>query len=776
MTKKILIIKKMFHQFISSRSLAYSLAAVSVMAGTATVATMTAPSTQNYDIDSVIYLVYLDGVFLLMLAAVVGKRLLELWRHRHQGKAGSNLHVKLVGLFGFVAVTPAILVAIFSALYLNFGLQAWFSERVNTALMESEIVANSYLEEHQKNFRISLLSIANELNFRAPYLINNQEKFNQILTNQADLQSLSEAAVIDGSGYILGKMRFSLSGSRINSIPEKIFQQANKGMIVVLSTKNVDQVRALIKLNRFFDTYLIVEKFLDHRVNRYINRIQTAVNEYRKLEKERGNFQISFVAIFVVVALLLLLAAAWVGITLANNLANPISRLIKAAEGIGKGDLNVRVNVTEQLDEINTLSKVFNTMAEEIGSQRNGLIDANRQLDERRRFTETVLSGVSAGVIGLDKHANIHLSNRSASSLLITNLETKLSIPLSEVVPEMTNLLNEVILNQEKMKQADIEIFREGQNRILHVRITGETLKAETIGYVITFDDITDLLAAQRMATWSDIAQRIAHEIKNPLTPIQLSAERIKTKYLKQIKTDRDIFLTCTDTIVRQVKEIGCMVDEFSSFARMPEPSMQIEDLKDICQQAIFLEQIRNPNLTFKTNFPKRSILLNCDKQQVSRALINILKNAAESIKSKTNKQKDNTNNKTGKISLKITYKKDLAGNEKIFVAITDNGPGLPNDPSNRLTEPYVTKRVGGSGLGLAIVKKIVEEHSGELNLENHKNCGAIVTLIFNQKKLSQENRNNNVKINQLVESKNSVKTKLLAKMDIKIALDNNRN
>ncbi len=718
-----------FRQVISSRVLAYALAAISVIAGIATVLTMTGPFAQNYDIEVVVNLVYLDCIFLLLLAAVLITRMVRLWQDKTRGRTGSGLQTKLVGLFGLIAVTPAILVAIFAALYLNFGLQAWFSKRVSTALMESNIVANSYLEEHRKNFRNSVLSIANDLNFKALRLANNPRPFDQILTTHASIQSLSEAAVIDGAGTILGKMRFSLLNEGTIDISKTMIQKADTGAIVLLAANNADQARALIKLNRFFDTYLIIEKFLDSRVIRHINRIQNAVSEYQKLAKERVNFQISFVVIYIVVALLILMAAAWVGMTLANQLATPITDLIEAAQKISQGDLTARVGVSKNSDEISTLSGVFNKMTKQLESQRDGLMEANRKLDERRRFTETVLSGVSAGVIGLDTNKNIYLPNRSASSLLVTNLESEYGSPISSIVPEMVPLLDEVITNGGTMRQAEVNLSREGITRTFLVRIAGETLKNEIIGYVVTFDDVTALLSAQRKAAWSDIARRIAHEIKNPLTPIQLSAERLKAKYLHEITSDPEVFLSCTDTIVRQVGDIGRLVDEFSSFARMPEPSIQNENLDEICKHVIFLEKTRNPDLNFETKFLKATVFLKCDKGQVSRALANLLKNAAESVGESI---KNNKNKKgEGRIILSIEKIKKNKNTGDIRVSIDDNGAGIRTATRHRLTEPYFTTRSGGSGLGLSIVQKIMEEHGGELLISQNKRRGARFSLIF---------------------------------------------
>jgi len=720
--------KALFRRASTSRRLAYGLAATAVVSGIATAATMTGTLAQDYDIGTVVALLYVDGILLLLLSAVIGRRMVQLWRERKRGDAGAGLHGRLVLLFSLVAVSPAILVAVFSALYLNFGLQAWFSERINTAINQSRTVANAYLNEHKNNIRADALAIANDLNYNASNLIGNPHSLSSILTSHTTFRSLSEAIVIDGQGKVLGQARYSLSGDTVTNISKIQFAEAGDGQIVVLRSARADQVRALMKLNRFVDSYLLVERFVDPRISRYIDRINEVVNEYNALEKNRGNFQISFIMIFVILALLLLLAAAWVGLTVSNQLASPISRLIRAAEEVSEGDLSVRVETSEDNDEISTLTHTFNTMATQLETQRDGLMEANRELDERHRFTETVLSGVSAGVIGLDKKGNIHLPNRSASELLATNLENTIGMPLTDIVPEMADLLDGVMSQAGRMHHSEIQLTRDNETKTLHVRFAAERLEEETIGYVVTFDDVTDLLSAQRKAAWADVARRIAHEIKNPLTPIQLSAERLKRKYLKEITTDPETFETCTDTIVRQVEDIGRMVDEFSTFARMPEPSIKMENMSEICRQAIFLEQNRNPDMTFSTDFPDTDIELNCDIRQISRALTNLLKNAAESVG--TAIEQGQTQPGQGKIE--ISLNEDIGDTDVTArIIIMDNGIGLPSGSKDRLTEPYVTTRTKGTGLGLAIVKKIMEEHHGQLALADRDGQGAIITLTF---------------------------------------------
>ena len=502
---------------------------------------------------------------------------------------------------------------------------------VRTALEESRAVASAYLHEHQQNIRADALAMANDLNREAPVLARNPARFNQVLSAQAALRSLAEALVIDRDGRVLARSRFSRS-LELELVPRRVLDQAALGEAVVVTSGEDDRLRSLVRLHRFADAYLLVGRFVEPRVLEHIDLTETAVAQYKTLEKQRKGIQITFVMIFVVVALLLLLAAIWVGLTLATQLARPVSDLISAAERVGKGDLTARVKATAAGHEIGTLTRAFNRMTSQIDTQRQGLVEANRELGERTRFTETVLAGVSAGVIGLDAEGHVHLPNRSASEFLDTDLETFIGRPLGDAVPEMADLLRGLMARPGRPHEAEIKVVRRGSYRNLRVSMAVERLEGEVIGYVITFDDITALLSAQRKAAWADVARRIAHEIKNPLTPIQLSAERLRRKYLKEIKSDPGTFSACTETIIRQVEDIGRMVDEFSSFARLPQPLLKPENVSEICRQTIFLERGRHPDTDYVLELGADDIYLRCDRRQVSRALANLLKNAAESI------------------------------------------------------------------------------------------------------------------------------------------------
>jgi two-component system nitrogen regulation sensor histidine kinase NtrY len=716
------------------RKLAYALVVIAVVAGMATVVILAGNSEEAYNAKTIINLIYFDGFIFLLMSLLVSWKLVTTWQDRRDGQVGSGLHMRLVVLFGLVAVTPAILVAVFSFLFINYGLDKWFNQVVFNTITQSRVVADAYLLEHRKNIDADTFAIASDLNFNAPLVRFNSRRLNQILSSHAALRSLSEALIINKHGEVLARSEYSLS---INTykVPKNLLEKASSGEIKILSSSSEERFRAFVKLNNFTDAFLIVERFVDPKVISHVKRIKELVGRYKSFKKERSGIQISFVMIFIIVAVLLLMAAIWIGITVATQLAKPISSIIIAAKKISEGDFDVKVDASAGTDEVSTLGHTFNDMTLQLKNSQQGLMDANRQIDERRRFTETVLAGVSAGVIGLNADGCINLPNRSASILLKTNLEQQIGKNLELVIPEMATLLEKSKQRPLQVHREEIKITRDSQCYTLMVSAAAEQLDGLVIGHVITFDDITDLLSAQRTAAWSDVARRIAHEIKNPLTPIQLSAERLKRKYLIEINSDKETFTKCTETIIRQVEDLHRMVDEFSSFARMPELSLKEENLSEICRQVFFLELNRNPKIKYISNLPDEDIKLYCDHRQISRALTNLLKNAAESLTGRTEELKDSKIEGLIKLNIEISayIEGEVNINDKNFVSviIQDNGKGFPKENRESLIEPYITTRTKGTGLGLAIVKKVMDDHNGHLILEDNKKGGAKVSLVF---------------------------------------------
>ncbi len=703
------------------RKMAFALTVLATLSGVATYLVLTEGIGGGVAPGWVLLLLNLDLALLLALGTIVARRIVAVWSERRSGGGGARLHGRLVFLFSMVAVTPAILVAVFSALFFNLGVEAWFNERVRTAVHESLAVARAYLDEHTQIIGGDALAMANDINREAPMLARSPQRLSQLVATQAAIRSLPEAIVFEAaSGRVLARSPFAFSMEMsLQQIPQSAMDKARSGEVAILTTEDDDRVRALVRLDSFLDTFLYVGRFVDPKVINHMERTSAAVAEYERAERRRSGVEITVSLIFILVALLLLLAAVWVGLTLATQLARPIVSLINAAERVRAGDLSVRVEQHDGSDELASLSRAFNRMTEQIASQQHAVMEANRLLDERRRFTETVLAGVSAGVVGLDADGRIHLPNRSASVLLGIDLENKIGLPLAEVAPEMAAMVDAVRARPERLLQDEIVLARPGTRRILLVRVAPERMEEDVIGYVVTFDDITELVSAQRKAAWADVARRIAHEIKNPLTPIQLSAERLRRKYLKQIQTDPETFTTCVETIVRQVGDIGRMVDEFSAFARMPAPQIKPEDVAGIARRIAFLHANGYPEVVLDLDIPDGPVVLPCDERQVGQALTNILKNAVESIGGREGG--------AGRIELSVR-----PGNDVVEIVVSDNGRGLPSELRDRLTEPYVTTRAKGTGLGLAIVKKIMEDHGGLLHLEDRADGpGARARLVF---------------------------------------------
>ena len=670
----------------------------------------------------------------LSLGALIAWRLVRLWAERKSGRAGARLHVRLVAWFGTIAVVPAILIAIFAAVTLNLGLEAWFSGRVKDALGSAVNVAQHYVKEHERGIIGDAYDIANNIQhdqslFDADKHVKPAAFFSKLNSLTKD-RGLQASYIVDGHGKILAstKQQF-LKDPKPPSAAD--ISQARAGSIVVDAAPEGGTVTALIQMQALNDAYLLVVRLVDPQVFGYYRRTVDAVSEYNRLDQNRLEVQLVFAAMYAVVSLVTLLGAVWSGIWAANRLVHPISNLIEAAERVSEGDLTAQVKVSRDDDEIGTLGHAFNRMTQQLGAQRGDLIAANRLNEERRRFTETVLSGVSAGVIGLDRDGKITIVNRAAARLLNATPEELEGRHYSESVPELGALIRRALSEPVARAGGEVAIKRAGTPRALSVQVSSEW--GNPHGFVVTFDDITDLVGAQRTAAWADVARRIAHEIKNPLTPIQLSAERLKRKYMDEISTDPDIFRQCIDTIVRQVGDIGRMVDEFSSFARMPTPVMKRENAAELLQQAVFLQRVAHPEITFAVEGPKEPIYFEGDGRLINQALTNVLKNAGEGIAARHAKGDE----APGRIAVTLAR-----GGATFAFKVSDNGIGLPAEHRHRLTEPYVTTRAKGTGLGLAIVRKIMEDHGGEIALgdaEGGDGAEVILTFPFTQKNMRQK-------------------------------------
>ena len=696
-----------------SRNLTFSLIAASVISAFATYGVITRSTSEA---GPPLYLVYalvsINLIFLLALGSLIVRRAYGLWQGLRGGATGSHLQMRIVNMFSILAITPTLIVLIFSALFFKYGIQAWFDERVKTGLEESVIVAQAYLEEHKEGIRADAIAMANDLNRELHTATYNPLQFNQQVEAQASLRSLTEAVVFQRNRTIARtRLSFSLSFERL---PVEMIERANAGEIVVLTDDEDDKVRALIKLDSLIDTYLLVGRLVDAKVVNHISNARGAVDEYQRLRAQISGLQLQFGIMFIVVSLLLLLVAIWYGMVFAARLMGPITRLVEASEHISAGDFSVRVAASKGKDEIGTLANAFNHMSSQVEAQRAALINANRELEERRRFTEAVLAGVTTGVVALDALRKLRLFNPSADNLLGLSENEGFTLLLPKIAP----LLDRVENTPDLVIQDQLNFARAGKNLTLNVKVTVERFGDAIEGFILTLDDITELVSAQRNAAWSDVARRVAHEIKNPLTPITLAAERLRKKYLPQITNDADAFLRYTETISRHVKDIGRMVEEFVSFARMPAPNFREENLAAIIRKSVFSEQTAHPDVDYSVNLPESPLLILCDERQIMQLFTNLFKNAAEAI--------DATGLGSGSIVISATHE-----NDRIIIKLCDNGTGFPEHLLTSIMEPYVTTRTKGTGLGLAIVKKTMEDHKGNITVSNRQEGGACITLTF---------------------------------------------
>ncbi|MEK9718844.1 MAG: PAS domain-containing sensor histidine kinase, partial [Candidatus Puniceispirillum sp.] len=697
--------------------LAYLSIIFTLIMGAVTAYALTRVDYLSGDTDLLVWLVAIDALALVGLGALVGRQVWRLWRERRQRLAGHQLHWRLAILFGGVTTLPAVIVTLFALFVVDFSLRGWFAERISTAVNESVRVAESYFDEHARSISGEVLTMANDINREAYRLAGEGNLMGRYLSDQAALRNLSDAIIFDGSGQVLAKSRFAFAVTFAN-LETSWVEKARNGEVVILRAVETNKLRAVVKLTSYVDAYLLVGRFIDAKVLEAMDRSRLAASDYQQLGFQQLDIQVSFAVLFGIVLLLILIAALWVGLNLATAIVGPLGSVIQVAEQVRAGNLSERVPADIELEEIGRLGASLNRMLDELVRSREQLVQANAQLDQRREFTEAVLGGVSSGVIGLDKTGTVTLPNAAARTLLGKRDTDLIGRKLADIVPEFSRLLS--IMNQKRRRFAEEQIMLVAADKpmTLRARIVAEMIEGRVIGYVVTFDDVTSLLNAQRKAAWSDIARRIAHEIKNPLTPIQLASERLRKKYRPTKDEDAAKFEEYVEIIGRQVGDIGRMVDEFSAFARMPQPKMEHASLIEIAsgQTALFADN--KAVITLSVDSADDHYKTLCDPGLVRQALTNLLQNAIDSL----------DDNHVEKPQIDLGLARDQDG---IRLTVTDNGPGFPDMDLAKLLEPYVTTRQKGTGLGLAIVSKIMEDHGGALQLGRAASGGAVVTLLF---------------------------------------------
>lgn len=667
-----------------------------------------------------------DLIYVLLVAALVLARVMQMISDRRSKSAGSQLHLRLTGVFAFVALVPTILVAIFAVLTVNIGLEGWFSERVSNVVGASLAAAQAYEDEQTKALKDDATALASYLNLaKQKTFFLQDEQVRPILTQgQAAIQrGMKEVFLIDGAATLRTRGERSYLFDFEAPKPDEL-ARAKAGEVVVIQDWANDEFRALVHLEAFADRYLYVSRTVDGGILSLLDETKETVRLYQQLESERGRVLFNFGLLYLGFALILVLAAVWLGLWFAERLSRPVGRLASAAERVGAGDLDAKVIEEEGDDEIATLSRVFNQMTDQLKGQRDALVESHRQTETRRRLFDSVLSNVTAGVIGLDADGRIDFANRAAERLLDIDAA---GAAISMAVPEFSSLFNKLRAGSGSAMQEEIRLTRKGKLESLLVRMSVRRSESERLeGYVVAFDDVTELVSAQRMAAWGDVARRIAHEIKNPLTPIQLSAERIKRKFRAQVQEPEDLE-QYTEVIIRQTNDLRRIVDEFSKFARMPEPDRRENDLLALVRAAVMLQENGQPGVKFRRELCEGPLLLELDATMIGQALTNLIKNAGEAIESY--QEKGAPGGHVPEIRVKVA-----ADETEVTISIMDNGIGLPPDRA-RLFEPYVTTREKGTGLGLPIVKKIIEEHGGALTLEdapvfeNASHAGAMAVI-----------------------------------------------
>lgn len=669
--------------------------------------------------------IVIDFCLALALIGVIAWRVGAMVIAKRARSAGSRLHLRMVRLFTIVAVAPALLLGLFAGITVTITLEGWLNEGVGGFVRNSVRIAESYVDERHQTIVIDASSISQEIERASPFGVPGQQDIMLALAKGSVSRGLTEVYVINSSGEIIARGPNSYLFLYDPPAPAHI-QSVQSGTTYVFEDTTTDSVRALVRLSGVFDAYLYLVRPVDDEAAQMLLETRAMADRYERLEAQRGDIQLLFALLYIGFAVLVLSAAIWFGIWFADRLARPIGRLAGAADRVAKGDLGARVVEEHGDDEIATLSRAFNRMTSQVERQRDALLGVNTELDQRHRFTEAVLSGVTAGVVGFDPTGRVDLLNAAAEGIVGEAEGLGSVAELNAVMPGAEALLDAAARSPTSISEGRLVVVSDEAEKEFLVRVACQRTPSGIEGFVMTLDDMTALVSAQRSAAWGDVARRVAHEIRNPLTPIQLSAERLKRKFGKDITENRPVFDNCVDTIVRQVQQIRRMVEEFSNFARMPTPEFSEHGLESILAEITDLQAAGHPNIAFIRNPDYVDVTLYCDRGLLSQALTNLLRNAAQSVEVRCNADlEDGNESESGRIMLQTDVTET-----GVTVTITDNGTGFPGRDREKLLEPYVTSRKGGTGLGLAIVSRIVEDHAGKLTLDDAPSGqGARVTI-----------------------------------------------
>lgn len=668
--------------------------------------------------NAILWMLNIDFIIVILFAILIIRQISLIWASRKKGVAGAKLHIRLIYIFSLIAGIPAIAMTLFSAFFFLYNIHGWFSEKVESAINESQAVAQAYLEEHQQTIKADIMAMAADLNRQSELLGSTEDAMSKMLETQSFLRNFSEAVLLNKNGKVLLQAGLSMntpSDMISDDMIKRVDAMDGKNILILKQEGMEDKLRALVKLVNYDNTYLYVSRYVDAKVLKHLEATRKGAKEYQALRGSSTKIQIMITSIYLVIALLIMISAIWFALNLARRIVEPIGKLISATEAVRSGNLSARAYTGQTGDEFETLGKAFNRMTEQLQIQQDELVEANRMLDYRRRFTETILGGVSTGVISIDSHFDVSLINSAGIELLRLERSDLIGRHIASILPESFYMVETAFANPMQEITHNVIEFRrsDGAHRYLRLSVSVELVGENETGAIITFDDITDIQIAQKRSAWADVARRIAHEIKNPLTPIQLSTERLRRKYLKTLtdKKDKEIFSQCTETIIKHVEDIKNMVNSFSDFAKMPDPVFEETNFSKLIADCFGMQKQANPDIIFTKHDDENilssdnPVILSIDEQQIRQSITNLIQNAVDALGDTVNEKK-----------IGLFVKKDAYF---ISVGVADSGEGIPPDIINHITDPYVTNKKKGTGLGLAIVKKIIEDHGGELHFSN---------------------------------------------------------
>ena len=657
------------------------------------------------EVEKISFLISINFALIILLILLSLKKIFKIFIKK---KIKSNFRVQFTSLFIIISLIPTTLITVFSLIFFDQGIKNWFNERINQVLKGSKEISESYFNEHKNGIKKDILYINNELSSEEIVFFTDRERLTDFLKYFKEVRDLNEAIIFESSGQLLAKVGSFLVESE-TAPPLWTFLIADQGDIAIFPNNDQTKVRALLKIQRALPTYLYIGKNVDSNVLSRVESVNETANQYANITDKLDNFQYQFNKLFLAINFLMILFSIWFGLRFSNKILSPIESIINDSEKMISNNFSSRINVIDGKNEFNFLSRVLNKMLDILKIQKNKLLRAKETINLRRKFTEKIINEISNGIIYLDNNNKVLLINKKTEEFLGSNIKKD----FFKINSNLSSETKKFQVSDLKNKEVQIKLIIQGKLKILNIKFSKVYEKRILKGFILSIDDITELVSAQKNAAWSNIARYMAHEIKNPLTPIKISAQRIQSSLKSKTRKNLDFFDSCTNTIIRQVNSIENLVSEFSNFARMPESKLELASLDNIVNTQVNTQKIANKNVIFKIKINPKKINIRCDLNQISRLIMNVLKNSIESIKKKK----------------KIVHISVIKKKKMIHIDIEDNGVGFPNS-REKLFEPYITNKINGTGLGLAICKKIAEDHNGGIDLLDGDHLGGALVRI----------------------------------------------